>query len=99
MIQSNILAARTAIPPDIPRSLSALVSLLYDRCASQTFIVAVIPFSDVVCDLNLGFGADMVFFSRLLLLLPWQFVPAAKIKELQGSLSTFSRRYVSGYTR
>lgn len=94
----DILAARATVPPDIPRSFSALLSPLFDRSTRQTLVVAVVPFPNVFRDLYLGVGTDIQLL-HLLLVLPWQPVPTADVQEFEGSLGTFPRRHVSGVSR
>lgn len=58
-----LLSTRTAFLPDIPRSLrstdSLLLSQLTDLRTGDALVVSVVPFSDVLGDLDRGVGTNM----------------------------------------
>ena len=69
---------RTPIPPYIPHLLPRFRPLLFDLRTRQAFVVPVVPFPYVVCDLDLCFCAYVG--GRVgVRVLPGQFVAAANV--------------------
>ena len=84
------------IPPYIPHLLPRSRSLLLDLRARQAFVVPVVPFPDVVCELDLGFCADVGGgVVGVGVLLPGQFVAAADVEEFEGAAGAVAGGYVA----
>ena len=92
--KSDVLSTRTSIAPNIPiLLLPILLSLLSNIMARQSFIVAIIPFADVVCDFY--FGVDgAVRIAGCAVAIPGQLAAGGNAEKLEGALSTVARRNV-----
>ena len=88
------LSPRAPIPPYIPNLLPRIRSLLFDLRARQTFVVAVVPFPNVVGDLDLRFCA-YVGGGVGVRVLPGQFVAAANVEEFEGAAGAGAGGYVA----
>ena len=85
----------TSIPPDIPPLLlSRLLPLCFYLRARQAFVVAIVPFPDVGCDLHFCFRT-YVAWSVMNVFLPGQFVPAANVEEFEGAAGAGAGGYVA----
>jgi len=57
-------------------------------------IVAVVPFSNVLGDFDLGFALQ-AFTERLAVCFPWQLILVGEIEQLQGTLGPAPWRYIA----
>ena len=87
---------RAPIPPYIPHLLPRFRSLLFDLRARQAFVVSVVPFLDVVCDLDFGFCAYVAGWLVGGGVLPGEFVAAADVEEFEGAAGAGAGGYVAG---
>lgn len=85
----------TPIPPYIPHLLPRVRSLLLDLRARQAFVVAVVPFPDVVGDLDLCFCAYVGGGVGVMGVLPGRFVAAANVEEFEGAAGAGAGGYVA----
>lgn len=95
MTTEHSLSSRAAISPNVPRAFSSLLPNFFDLRACQSFVIAVIPFPNSRCDLDLGVCADGLFVRWLSCLLPRHSLCTPKLQELQSSLCAFPRRYIA----
>ena len=87
---------RAPIPPYIPHLVPRTRPLLLDLRARQAFVVSVVPFPYVVCDLDLCFCAYVGGCVGVRVLLPGEFVAAAKVEEFEGAAGAGAGGYVAG---
>ena len=87
---------RAPIPPYIPHLLPRFRSLFLDLRARQAFVVPVVPFPYVVCDLDLCFCAYVAGWLVGVRVLPGQFVAAAYVEEFEGAAGAGAGGYVAG---
>jgi hypothetical protein len=85
------LATGAAIPPDIPVfAESLLLALAPDLRARDAFIVAVVPFADVLGDLDAGTAGMAASLLAGAMGLPRQGLLEAKVQELKGALGALA---------
>lgn len=95
----NALSARTAIAPNIPLALAALLPPLANLLARHALVVAVIPLPHTLRDLDtrltlLPLHSLLLTTSTLLGTIPWQPALAAQIKQLERALRPAAGRDV-----
>lgn len=80
------------IPPNIPHLLPGFCSLLSYLRTRQAFVVSVVPFPYVFCDLHFCF---CTYVAGSVGVLPGKFVAAANVEEFEGAASPGARGYVA----
>ena len=85
--EGNVLAAGTAVPPDVPVWGEALVeAAAADVRAGDALVVAVVPLADVLGDLDPGGAAEAGVGGDVAVALPGERVVQAEVEELEGVL-------------
>lgn len=98
------LAALAAVAPDVPVLVEATgLAVCADVRRSLAFVVAVVPFADRACDLDVGICADVEGGGRcrggrggVRGVVPGVAVAAAEIEQFEGALGACARGYVAG---
>ena len=86
-----------SVPPYIPHLLPGLFPLLFDLRARLAFVVPVVPFPYVSCDLHFCFCAYVAGSLGVGVgVLPGEFVPAADVEEFEGATGASAGGYVAG---
>ena len=86
----NLLSTRTAITPDVPSSRKTLLSTdAANLGAGYAFVVAIVPFTDVLGDLDTGTTGNRVG-REVSVGVPWECGGLVKAEKLKGALGTFA---------
>ena len=84
-IRLHSLSTGAPISPDIPHLLAVLFPLFFDLCTGQPFIISIVPFAYVFCDLHFRFCSYIAGNTSVM---PGKFVAAADVKEFEGAASS-----------